>query len=300
MKRFLGIFLLIILLLQGVGCSHYENKLTIVAVTYADYEFTKQIVGTESEIEIKCILDSGEDAHSYNYTFTDRVLLENAKMVVYSGGESTSWIDDIIKNKQIYSVNYSTFLDKLHSEEVHEEHMHAHEHTFDEHFYLSIKNVVKIVEKIKDKVILLDSKNAQKYQENFENYTLKLQELDCEYTNAFLGQEKKVILADRHPFLYLFNDYNILCYSAFSGCSSEVNATLEVIISLSQKVKELNAKSIYITESGDIQVANTIISSSNVNGVNVKVLNSMQSEKVKDNKSYLQIMKSNLEILKSE
>lgn len=298
MKKILSIILFIILLFNGTGCLKKDSQTTIVAVTFADYEFCKGVVGTDSEIKVKCILDNGEDAHGYNYTFKDRIEIENAEMVVYGGGESTFWLDDIILNKQIYSVNYSTFLEKLHSEEVHENHLH--DHSFDEHFYLSIKNAIKIVNKIKEKVILLDSESEQNYQDNANSYIQKLQELDNEYSQAFLGANKQIVLADRHPFLYLFNDYNIKCSSAFSGCSTEVNASLEVIVELSNKLKELNAKNIFITESGNTQTASTIISSSKLQGVQIKVINSMQSVKISDNTSYLQIMQNNLQVLKSE
>ena len=53
----------------------------------------------------------------------------------------------------------------------------------------------------------------------------KLEKLDSSYREVCENAGRKlVVVADRYPFRYLFDDYGIDYYAAFPGCSSETDA----------------------------------------------------------------------------
>ena len=156
---------------------------------------------------------------------------------------------------------------------------------------------------------LLDESNKDFYLGNAKSYIEKINELQKKGIQIVNNSKTKVmVVADRFPFLYFAKDFGLEYFAAFEGCSSETDASFDVILALSEKMIEHNLSSIVITETGNDKLVKTIIQqvekSRTLNGVEkvqssdiqIKVLNSIQG-KVLDSESYLSIMNKNLEIL---
>ena len=109
-----------------------------------------------------------------------------------------------------------------------------------------------------------------------------------------------LLFGDRFPFRYLTEDYGLEYYAAFAGCSAETEASFETVRFLAEKVSELQLDHVMVIESGDGKIARTIIDNSG-RDADVLSLDSMQSvtgEQAAE-KTYLSIMKENLEVLKT-
>jgi zinc transport system substrate-binding protein len=154
--------------------------------------------------------------------------------------------------------------------------------------------------KISDKLIKKDAKNKELYSKNTENYLKKLNELDARY-KAVRDSAKydTLIFADRFPFRYLIDDYNLKYYAAFSGCSAESEASFETVAFLAKKLDELKLPALMKIDGSDGKIANTVLQTSNQKNAQILELNSMQSVNKKDieeGKTYLSIMESNLAV----
>ena len=296
MKKFISLILILISSLFIYGCQPNDDKIDIIAVCFSDYEFTKEVVGNLDYYSVHYLLANGEDAHSYQATFKDKMLFSKAKMVVYSGGDSTSWIDGLISS-DCKTVKYSEFLEEICLDE-HETDEH-HDHLVDEHYYLSIKNAITITSKIVDALSQIDQMHSRMFAENGNLFIRNLQQLDSEYETLKESENSNVIVADRQPFAYLFKDYNINCFSAFTGCSTEIDCSFERIVYLANKLNEYSLNNILVTENGRLDIANSVISQSKKQNVQILRLNSMQSIKQKDNATYLNICYENLNVLKT-
>lgn len=179
---------------------------------------------------------------------------------------------------------------------------HAHEHEFDEHVWLSLKNAQLICNYIAGELGRLDTQNSALYTANAQAYNTKLAALDAEYQTAVDSASVNTLLfGDRFPFRYLADDYGLSYFAAFSGCSAETEASFETIVFLAHKMDELSLKNVMVIESADQSIARTVIESTNAKGQQILVLDSMQSVTAQDvasGTSYLSIMESNLEVLK--
>ena len=299
MKRLVCFILTIISSFFIFGCtSSDDNKINIVAVSFSDYEFCKQVTQNLDYFNVHYLLKNGEDAHSYQATFQDKMLFSKADLVVYSGGESTAWIDSLLSN-DCKVVKYSEFLTPICLDDQTEDHSEEHNHLVDEHYTLSIKNAIKIVEEIEKSLSEIDKKHSRLFAENAYLYTQNLQALDSEYEILKSGETSTVIVCDRQPFSYLFNDYNITCFSALKGCSSEIDCSFSTIVDLADKLNEYSLNSVLVTESAKLDIANSVISRYGKSGVQILTLNSMQSIKLSDNKNYIDICRENLQVLKN-
>ncbi|MFR6054977.1 MAG: metal ABC transporter substrate-binding protein, partial [Waltera sp.] len=183
-----------------------------------------------------------------------------------------------------------------------EEHTHDDDLEYDEHVWLSLKNASLFCDTIASSLADADPEHSQLYQQNAEAYEEKLAALDQEYqTSVEKSRSKTLLFADRFPFRYLIDDYNLTYYAAFAGCSAETDASFETITFLAGKLDELNLPAVLTIENSDQKVAKAVIENTNTKDQKILTLNSMQSVTTKDveeGTTYLSIMENNLQILK--
>ena len=181
-------------------------------------------------------------------------------------------------------------------------HSHDDELEYDEHVWLSLRNASLFCDTIAEALGAADTANAQLYQRNADAYEEKLAALDQEYQAAVeQSKTKTVLFADRFPFRYLVDDYNLTYYAAFTGCSAETDASFETITFLAGKLDELKLPVVLTIENSDQKVAQAVIENTKTKDQKILPLNSMQSvttKEVEEGTTYLSIMENNLQILK--
>ena len=302
--------------------SEETKKLSIVTTIFPAYDWVKQVVGDNKNVEISFLIDKGVDLHSYQASAADIAKITDSDLFVYVGGESDDWAEDIIKENpnlkyinMVDSIGEAALAEELvegmqdeeehdheGEEHAHEEGEHAHEdgeEEIDEHVWLSIKNAETIVSAIEAKLAEIDPDNKAEYEKNANDYLAKLDELDKEYKDTLSSiQNKTIIVGDRFPFRYLVNEYGIKYYAAFKGCDAGSEASFETVKFLANKMDELNMSDIFIIDGSKGDLAKTIVDNTKDKNAKVLVLDSMQSTKSGDKASYLDIMKKNLEVLK--
>ena len=172
---------------------------------------------------------------------------------------------------------------------------------YDEHIWLSIRNVEIMVKNIEKAIEQLDSDNAKVYQTNAENYIKKLNTLDKQYANTIQNAKYKAVLfGDRFPFRYMADDYDLKYYAAFVGCSAETMAGFETVTFLAKKADELQLPVILTIENSDGRIAEAIKSNTTKKNQKILTMNSLQSvtkEQLADGITYLQVMQENLSVL---
>ncbi len=299
-------------MLAGCAPKQQQNttKLKIVATTFPQYDWIREIVGKDNNnVDLQLLMKNGGDLHSYQPTAGDIANIADANLFVYVGGESDEWVDDALKektNKDMKVVNMmQTLGDDIDEEEEgleKESEDHDHEEIeYDEHVWLSLKRAQKIVKAIADELGELDSTNAKKYQENAEAYIAKLAALDKSYESTVNTVKNKTwIFADRMPFHYLAKDYGITTYAAFNGCSTETNASFNTIVSLAKYADELGIKHIMTIEGSDKKLAKAVIENTTDKNQDILTLNSLQSVSQSDidkGLTYYGAMEENLKVL---
>lgn len=296
MKRKLMFFVTLILVLAVFvsGCQGIEKKqeleplekrLSIVCTVFAVSDWVANVIGdTTGRFEVTLIAGGG-DVHGYQPSAEEIARIHTADLVVYVGGESDKWIEEIVKRESINSLRLFDVLknDLKNTEHVggiseeREENGHG-EHKYDEHIWLSFKLAKKSVNAICEEICKIDSANEEAYRANTEDYQQDLSVLNMDY-ELTLGRKKDatIIFADRFPFGYMMEEYGVKCYSAFSGCSSDTEASFDVVAALAKKVDELDKKNIVVLENSDKKLANAVIQNTESKDANILVMDSFQS-----------------------
>ena len=308
-KTIFAYILLVALIGSGIFVVFYfsssRGKYKVIATIFPIYDICRNVMGSEDDILL--LEDSGADMHNFQPTSKDIATISSANVFVYIGGESDVWVGGTLRssgNKNLKTLCLINAIEALEESEqvVLEEDEHEDEHhdedeekEYDEHIWLSIKNMIEMTKAITNTLSLAFPEKQEIFRINSEEYISKLQELDDKYTERIAGSDTTLVFADRFPFLYLTTDYNLKYIAAFSGCSAETEASPSTITKLIEKVNEEELNYICVLETSSSKIEKAIQDGCERN-VQVLVINSCQSVNSKklDTTSYIEIMENNL------
>lgn len=316
----------------GVKDNGKEGKrLSIVTTIFPQYDFVKQIVKDKADVTM--LLKPGAESHSFEPTPQDIKKAEASDLVIYVGGENDVWIDGILKTLTtkpetmklidlVHTVDEEIVEgmehehehehgdkdhdkdhddhDKDHDGKKGEEHHHEHEeHEVDEHVWTSPVNAIKIVEKITKKLTEKDPANKEFFENNAKEYIAKLKDLDNQFKDVVKNGKRDVILfADRFPFRYFADEYKLDYYAAFSGCSTETEASAATVAFLIDKVKEEKIPVVFTIELSNGKIANSVVDATGAKKLEFNSVHNVTAEQLKAGVSYYDLMLKNVEALK--
>lgn len=306
MKKILFPLLLLLLL---CGCTPQKQaKYTVVTTVFPAYDWAREIIGDDPDIDLRLLSENGVDLHSYQVTAADMVLLSDCDLFLYVGGESDEWVQEALNCVPNPNRTEIALMDALegflHTEETVEGmQVRGHEHEeeaeeYDEHVWLSVRNAQLLCQSLRDGLSAMNPSAAQRYRANADAYCAALNALDEAFTARIGTPDKPLLFCDRFPFRYLVEDYGLSYYAAFSGCSGDSAASFATVLFLAEKAETLPA--VLQLEDSNGQLAQTVIGCTQSRSQQILTLNSMQSVSLADAQSgttYLGLMAQNLEAI---
>ena len=167
--------------------------------------------------------------------------------------------------------------------------------------WLSLRNAVTLTDVLSENIQEIDPANKEDYVDNAAEYVDRLNDLDGRYAlTVSKGKRKEILFGDRFPFRYMADDYGLIYYAAFVGCSAESEASFETITFLAQKVDDLKLPVILTIEGSDHNIAESIKNATESKNQEILTMDSMQSVTVDDvtaGETYLNVMEDNLNAL---
>lgn len=162
--------------------SQNNGRLKIVSTIFPSYDFARAIAGENADITI--LLSPGVESHSYEPTPQDMIQIQNCDLFLYTGGESDTWVDDLLSSLEqpINTVKMMDCVD-VYEEEIlegmqAEDSSHAHEVEYDEHVWTSPQNAILISRAIEQALCRINPENTEVYQKNADSYVSELETLD--------------------------------------------------------------------------------------------------------------------------
>lgn len=289
-----------------------DTRPKIVCTTFVLADWTRAVLGEdERSFSLELLGANGADIHSYQPTVADISLLSMCDVFIHIGGESDAWAEDVLyaaQNENLTRLDLShTVEDGLCTEggegHSHEGHSHEGENHFDEHIWFSFDISRSAVSEIAHTLGERYPEKKGIYEKNAAEYLDSLSLLEAEYKSAAdAASVRDVVIADRHPFEYLFDSMNIEAYAAFSGCSAESEASFEVMARLVGVVDGRSLSYIIKCEDSDGSIAEAVKNNAKTKGIEILTLNSLQSlgqSELDSGVSYLSVMRENLAVIKT-
>lgn len=136
MKKILFSFAFFLTPFLFCGChapyEKNEDKLVVVTTIFPYYDFVREL--KTPDIELHLLITPGMDSHSYEPTPSDLILLQNADLLIYNGGEAEVWVEEILEGidtselSTLCMMDYVELIEEDHGDEEDSHHHHAHEH----------------------------------------------------------------------------------------------------------------------------------------------------------------------------
>lgn len=305
-KIFLGVLLgLIGSMIIGCGESNDKNavkneetKPSITVSIFPLKEFAEEIAG--DKVDINCLIPNNMEPHDYEPKTKDFEKLINSDAFIYNGLGLEEWVEkvnEVIKNEDVLIVDSSknvdsiTIEDENHEEEHNHdnEEEHDHEHgAIDPHSWLSLKEAQVQSEAIKDTLIEIDPENKAYYEQNYNEFKQKLDDLYNKYNEKFQTLQNKNFITGHAAFGYLCRDFG-LEQKSVENVFGEGEPTPKQLENLVNFCKENNITTIFSESLASPKVSETLAAE-----VGAKVIPIYTLESQEDNKSYLEAMEYNL------
>lgn len=285
-----------------------SEKLNVVTTIFPYYDFVKSIAG--DKVNLSLITPTGEDMHSFNPDSTTMSEILKADVLIYNGGESEKWIDDLFnvkkdeaKNIKKISMmeNASEILSALNEQDDNKDDSAtaSDSYNYDEHLWTAPSCAEKIVNIIKDKLSEYDKENAEYYGSNADEYNKKLEQLDYEFREVVEnGNTKHVVFADRFSLKYLFDDIGLVYSATYPVCTKYQAPKKQTVSYLEKRIREEKLPVIFkneITPSGSAEKI------AKKTGAAVEVFNTCHTvtrKQFEEGVSYIELMNSNVDKLK--
>ena len=330
MKRIASFFLALALAFSLTACTvpaekTDDGKLQIVATLFPYYDFARAIVGDRADVTL--LLSPGREAHSFEPTPLDAVTISESDVFLYNGGEGEYWVDsmlgaageniaviarmmdyvDALDEEYVEGMQGADGHDHDHEHGSHDDHDHDHEEDehdsdeieYDEHIWTSPKNAIRLCRAVADALCAADAENADLYRANCEDYCAQLEALDADLRALRANAVRDLLIfADRFPFLYFCEEYDLHYRAAFHGCSGDTEPSLATLKYLIDKVNDEHIPVVYTIDLSSQKVAEAV---SECTGARIERLWSMQTISRTDfdaGETYLTLMQRNYEALK--
>ena len=308
LKRMLCL-LLVLLLVPFAACAQEpeENKISVIATLFPQYDFARQIGG--EHVEVTMLLPSGTESHSYEPTPRDMAAIQSAGLFVYTGEEMEPWAATIlsaIDQSRLVVVNASQGVELVsesheHEEDDHEEHVdeEGHQHELDPHIWLDPTLAAVMVENICQGLCQADPDHADEYQANAQAYTEKLMELDAAYQEMVASAQRSfLVFGGRFSYGYLIRRYGLTYDCAYDSCSSASEPSVKVMASLIQEIIENHIPAVYHEELASTTVTDALCEQTGAKKLLLHSAHNLSAEEMAQGLTYLDIMYMNLENLR--
>ena len=268
-----------------------QDNAKIIAITsfYPLYDFTKNVGG--EHVDVSLLVPQGVEPHDWEPSIRDVQRIQNADLVIINGIGFENWIDKIDTiNSDVMLIDTSKGIDIISNDDI--LHEHEHELSGDPHIWLSPVLAKSQVQNIADGLKQKDPNNSNYYQNNANNYKIKLDLLDSKIRNE-LSTCKKEFIAFHEAFSYFSDEYDLIQYSITQSTDPHGEPTSKTLQNIIELAKSLNTKIIFTEEAVDTRTSQVI---ANEFGGTTLVLSTL--EVIDEGTSYIQKMEENLENLK--
>ena len=302
-NRALVLALGLLCLCAAFGCAAQTPKDTrpsVVVTIFPQYDFIRAIAG--ERVRLTMLVKPGSEVHGYDPTFSEVSEILNADLFVYAGGESDSWVQDVLDRSErgVKALTLIELVDALDEETV--EGMQAEpeeEPNKDEHVWTSPQNAIRIVEGLCDTLCELLPDEAEAMQKNAEDYIEALNELDGEFHEIMRNAKRKtVVFADRFPFRYLCEELGLSYYAALPGCSSNEEVSLTTVAFLIERVQTEQLPGVFYIEFSDEKTADSIAAATGCQTWRMHSCHNVSRADFDSGVTYLDLMRSNAESLR--
>lgn len=228
--------------------SDGEAKLNVVVTTTHLTDLAQDIGG--EHVQVTGLMGPGVDPHGYEPTPSDIDAIHQADLVGYNGFHLEAMFIDIFEKMQQSNSNIFTLEDALSEEDVLDYKYEGKDLEKDPHIWFDIDLWKASAQLVADEFARLDPAHEADYQANYQDYAVKLDELDNDIEDklAELPEEKRILITAHDAFSYFGENYGFQV-EGIQGINSQTEAGTGDISLTADLVIENEIKACFIESS---------------------------------------------------
>jgi zinc transport system substrate-binding protein len=200
-------FLLLIILISCVS-RRGDTSEKIITVSIAPFKyFVKEIAGDDFKVNV--MVPAGADAHIYEPYPEQINQLRRSVAYISNGylGFEATWLNRFYEtNSSMKRLSLGDKINLLVSVHTHEGN---HLEGADPHYWVSPECALIMAESVKDLLIEINPAGEKKYETNYNDLIIKIQEIDNKAKSLFSNVQRRSFMI-YHPNLgYIARDYNL-------------------------------------------------------------------------------------------
>ena len=291
------------------GCSAYTppqkgDRLSIVCSIFAPYDFARQIAGDRAEI--KMLLPTGVESHSYEPTPRDIIELRNADVFFYVSEHTETWVTQIIESVSDSEVNIVELAKELgleinghEHEHHHDEHEEHEEGETDEHIWTNLETASDMIGCMAEKMGELDPENADYYKDNASAYSAKILDLRDDIQELVsTSKRREIVSGSRFAMKNFTHEFGIEFTAAFDSCVDNTEPSASVMAEIIDKIQTDNIPVIFYEELTEPKIARAVSVETGAEMLLLHSCHNISSDEMKRGETYLSLMRQNYYNLK--
>lgn len=242
-----------------------ENEKLIVCSTSISADCVRQVVG--NKLTVKSLMGPGVDPHTYNPRPSDVVLLNDARLVVYTGfhleGKMAELFSRLSERKEVVSFQLDFPKNKV---------LYTDGITPDPHVWFDTDSWVNSMNGIVDKLVDLYPEYELEFRENFYKFLVKVRKNTKELKQRLseVPEEQRVLITSHDAFHYFGRTFDIQV-KALQGVSTSQEPGVRDVIDLVDFIVEHRVKAIFVENSVSPKALKSVLSSVERRGYHVKI-----------------------------
>ncbi|GLI55250.1 periplasmic divalent manganese/zinc-binding lipoprotein [Propionigenium maris DSM 9537] len=273
------------------------GKLEVATTIFPVYDAARVIGG--DRVEVSLLVTPGVEPHSFEPSPRDIARINKSDVFLYLNEEMETWIEKFRRNVEVETVSTSQGIPLMSMEEDDDHSHEGHHHHLDPHIWLDPLLYIKVVENITQELERRDPENAHYYRENFKIYSRELEKLSEDIVETLEGStHKQIIYAGHFSFGYFTRRYGLDYISVYKNLSPNAEISPKDLKKVIEVVAASGQRYIFQEALVNSKTAKLISNETGVEVLMLHQLGGVTRDDLKRKKSYLIIMRENLENLR--
>jgi len=248
----MGFFLkgFIVLLLTLLSTQSFaQEKINVIATFSILGDVVKNVGG--NKIDLAVLVGSDGDAHTFEPTPKESVLLAHADIIFENGLYFEHWIDHLYEaaGSKAIRVVVTAGIEPIAISSKERVDLKGNPKDVDPHAWHDVKNVMLMTQRIRDGLMAIDPQHATYYQENAQGYLHELSNLDLwvDETLRDIQDERRQLVTSHDALGYFAKRYGFKVIGAVipSATTEAEDPSAEHIARLLNLVKSSGVKAIF-------------------------------------------------------
>ncbi len=277
----LSFILMVSAVCRPASASDYagEYPYKIVATTGMVADIVQVVAGKHGEVTR--IIGSGVDPHLYMPSRRDMILFSNADIIFYNGLQLEGKMSDVLvkigRKTPVYAV--TELLDKKNLLEDGDYH--------DPHVWMDVMKWKSAVQSVGGALSEYDSKHAEEYKENAQEYMAQLDRLDAYIRKVVstIPEERRFMVTAHDAFGYFGNAYD-LEVKGIQGLSTESEAGIQDINRLVSEIVARKVPAVFVESSVSDKNVKALIEGAQSRGHQVSIGGTLFSDAMGPDDTY--------------